>query len=65
MNVVKDYNNNTSGIDRADQMISYYDSLRRTSHWYKEVGHIFEIRIHNAYSLNVMYGTDDLITLLK
>ena len=33
-NIVKDYNNGMSGIDKADQMISYYDSLRKTIRWY-------------------------------
>ena len=29
-NIVKDYNDRMSGIDKVDQMISYYDSLRKT-----------------------------------
>lgn len=51
-NIVKDYNIGMSGIDKADQMISYYDSLRKTICWYKKVGvHIFNIIMHNAYAL--------------
>jgi len=31
---VADYNENMSGIDRADQMISYYYSPRKSIRWY-------------------------------
>ena len=51
-NIVKDYNNGMSGIDRADHMLSYYCSLRKTVCWYKKIGvHLFEIMIHNAHQM--------------
>lgn len=34
-NIIVDYNNNNmSGIDRADQMISYYPTPRKCLRWY-------------------------------
>ena len=51
-NIVRDYNAGMSGIDRSDQMISYYSALRKTIRWPKKVAlHIFEMMIHNAYML--------------
>lgn len=32
-NVVADYNLGMSGVDRGDQMISYYSCLRKTLRW--------------------------------
>ena len=65
-NIVRDYNAGMSGVDKADQMISYYDSLRKTVRWYKKVGlHVLDILMHNAYALNVKYGSDSDVTLLK
>jgi len=55
-----------SGIDKADQMISYYDSLRKTICWYKKVGlHVIDIMMHNSFTLKVMFGTDKGISMLK
>lgn len=34
---IVEYNNNMSGIDRSDQMVSYYSSPRKTIRWYKKV----------------------------
>ena len=65
-NIVRDYNAGMSGVDKADQMISYYDSLRKTVRWYKKVGlHVLDIIMHNAYTLNAKYGSDSDVTLLK
>ena len=33
-NIVRDYNNSMSGIDRSDQMLSYHSGLRKTLRWY-------------------------------
>ena len=64
--IIRDYNSYMSGIDRADQMMSYYDSLRKTTRWYKKVAlHLFDIFIFNAYFLNCKYGVDKTISLLK
>lgn len=41
-----------SGIDRSDQMISYYSSPRKTIRWYKKViFHFLDISIWNSYFL--------------
>ncbi|XP_065662617.1 piggyBac transposable element-derived protein 4-like [Hydra vulgaris] len=41
-NIIKDYNQCMSGVDRAEQMLSYYDCLRKTTRWYKKVAlHLF------------------------
>lgn len=46
---VADYNENMSGIDRADQMISYYYSPRKSIRWYiKLFFHLFDITIWNS-----------------
>lgn len=50
------YNDNMSGIDRADQMISYYSCPRKTIRWYKKViFHLFDIAIWNAFYLYKNY----------
>ena len=65
-NTVRDYNAGMPDVDKADQMISYYDSLRKTVRWYMKVGlHVLDILMHNAYALNVKYGSDSGVTLLK
>ena len=39
-----------SGVDRADQTLSYHSALRKTNRWYKKVGiHIIEMILSNAY----------------
>lgn len=53
-NIVRDYNQGMSGIDRSDQMLSYYTSLRKTIRWPKKVSlHIIEIYIYiqNAHKI--------------
>jgi hypothetical protein len=55
-NILRDYNNGMSGIDRSDQMVSYYSSLRKTLRWYKKISlHIIEVFIMNAHIL--IYGS--------
>ncbi|XP_057662517.1 piggyBac transposable element-derived protein 4-like [Diorhabda carinulata] len=34
---VLDYNAHTSGVDRADQIMSYYSSPRKTIKWYRKI----------------------------
>ena len=42
-NIIKDSNQYMSGVDRAEQMVSYYDCLRKTIRWYKKVAlHLFD-----------------------
>ena len=51
-NTVRDYNSGMSGIDRSDQMLSYYSSLRKTIRWYKKLAlYIIEVCLLNAYIL--------------
>ena len=65
-NIIKDYNQYMSGVDRAEQMVSYYDCLRKTIRWYKKVAlHLFDTFLFNAYCLNSKYGVDKTISLLK
>ena len=65
-NIVRDYNNGMSGVDRSDQMVSYYDCLRKTTRWYKKLPlDIFDIFVFNAFCLNSKYGTVKLPRLLK
>jgi hypothetical protein len=49
---VANYNENMSGVDRADQMIAYYSCPRKTIRWYKKVMyHLLDLAIHNAHFL--------------
>ncbi|XP_057310036.1 piggyBac transposable element-derived protein 4-like [Hydractinia symbiolongicarpus] len=65
-NIIRDYNQNMSGIDQADQMVSYYDCLRKTTRWYKKVAlHMIDIFVFNAFCLNSTYGTKKSISMLK
>jgi|UniRef100_A0A2S2R0L1 hypothetical protein len=49
---IVEYNRNMSGIDRSDQMISYYSSPKKTIRWYKKViFHLLDISMWNAYYL--------------
>ena len=51
-NIVRACKAGMTGIDRYDQMISYYCALRKIIRWSKKVAlHIFEMTIHNAYML--------------
>ena len=53
-NAVHVYNQNMSGIDRSDQMLSYHSGLRKTIRWYKKVGiHMFEIFMANSFYLYI------------
>lgn len=55
--VVVDYNNHMSGIDRADQMMSYYSMPRKCMLWYVKVFfHLVDICLWNSnylYNLQV------------
>ena len=51
-NIVADYNLGMFGVDRSDQMLSYYQGLRKTVRLYKRIGfHFLEIYMHNAFHL--------------
>jgi hypothetical protein len=64
-NIIRDYNRYKCGIDRSDQMLSYYTSLRKTIRWPKKVAlHIMEIFIHNAHMI-FKKATSSRIKLIK
>lgn len=49
-NHIAEYNLNMLGIDRSEQMISYYSSPRKTIRWYKKViFHFLDISVWNPY----------------
>ena len=51
-NIVRDYNDGMSGVDRSDQMLSYNTALKKSLRWNKKVGiHIMEMLLHNAHYL--------------
>ena len=59
-NLVKDYNDCMSGIDRSDQMMSYHSRLRKTVRWYKKEGvHFLEMFLTNAYYHYCNFSTDN------
>lgn len=44
------YNQKMAGIDRADQMVSYYSSPRKTIRWYKKVlFHLLDTAVWNSF----------------
>ncbi|XP_047028874.1 piggyBac transposable element-derived protein 4-like [Helicoverpa zea] len=50
------YNRHMSGVDRSDQMVSYYSCPRKTIRWYKKVlFHFLDIGVWNAYFLFKKY----------
>ena len=51
------YNEFMSGIDRQDQLMSYYPSQRKTVRWYKKLGvHILHLLFQNSYLLYNKYS---------
>ena len=53
--VVDEYNSYIGGVDKADQLITYYGFSHRTCKWYKRVFlHLFEVSLVNAYILYCM-----------
>ena len=64
-NIVQDYNDSMSGIDRSDQMLSYHSGLRKTLRWYKKAGvHILKIFITNTFYLYRKFSSDNEISNL-
>ncbi|KAJ8969614.1 hypothetical protein NQ314_001669 [Rhamnusium bicolor] len=50
------YNKNMGGVDRQDQMTSYYPFYRRTLRWYKKLGtHIFQLLLLHAHTMYNKY----------
>lgn len=47
--LIHDYNQNMSGIDRTDQMVSYYVTARKSIRWYMKVFfHLLDVSIWNS-----------------
>ncbi|KAK7504138.1 hypothetical protein BaRGS_00004442 [Batillaria attramentaria] len=50
--VVDDYNINMSGVDRSDQPINKYETLRKTNRWWKTLFfHFLDVAKVNSYIL--------------
>lgn len=65
-NIVADYNLGMSGVDRGDQMVSYYSCLRKTLRWHKKLGlHIFEVYIQNAHRILRLQDRTSKMRLLQ
>lgn len=65
-NIIRDYNLGMGGIDRADQMMSYYSAERKTVRWYKKLGiHFIEVFIQNAYWMYVTKQNGEKASLLS
>ena len=55
--VIDEYNCNMSGIDRCDQMVSYYSTPRKTLRWYFKVFfHFVDLSMWNA---NYLYNKEN------
>jgi len=49
---VLDYNKNKTGVDRSDQMLSYYTFSRETVKWWKKLFfHLLDLAVVNAHIL--------------
>lgn len=54
---IVEYNKNMGGIDRQDQMMAYYPSLRKTLFWYKKLAiHILLLLMFNSYLFFCKYS---------
>jgi len=50
---VMDYNKYKTGVDRSDQMLSYYSFERKTIKWWKKLFfHLFDLGVVNAHILH-------------
>lgn len=49
---IVNYNKFMGGVDRSDQMTSYYSSPRKTIRWYKKViFHMLDLAVYNTFML--------------
>ena len=47
------YNKYKTGVDRSDQMLSYYSFERKTIKWWKKLFfHLFDLAVVNAHILH-------------
>ena len=57
------YCHEMGGVDLTDQLLQYYDFLRRSCKWWRKLWvHLFNIVILNAYLLNRNYGLRNKLT---
>ena len=50
--VIEEYDMYMGGVDKEDQLVTYYGFSHRTPKWYKRVFlHLFEFALINAYIL--------------
>ncbi|KAG8234776.1 hypothetical protein J437_LFUL006608 [Ladona fulva] len=55
--MIKECNNYVSGVDRKDQMLSYYTCEHKLWQWYNELGiHLLQIMLNNAHMLYNRYS---------
>ena len=45
-NIVRDYTKGMAGVDRSDQMLSYYSTIGKTLRWYKKIAVHFIYKVH-------------------
>lgn len=61
---ILEYNEYMGGVDRQDQMTSYYPCERKTLRWYKKLGlHIIQLMLLNAYYLHGKYSSQQKMSL--
>ena len=54
---VVDYCQNMGGVDLSDQLLQYYNALRRTVKWWKKLFfHLLNMLVLNSYKLFLKYG---------
>lgn len=53
---ISKYNQYMSGVDKQDQMLSYYPCERKTIRWYKQIEiHFFQLFMLNSYYLFIKH----------
>ena len=66
LNTIHVYNQNMSGIDWSDQMLSYYSGLRKTVRWHKKVRiHICETFMANSFYFYMKNTTRSKFSTMK
>lgn len=59
------YNESMCGVDRQDQMLSYYPCEQKTLRWYKKIRiHIIQPQLLNSFYLYNMYSGQKLICMI-
>jgi hypothetical protein len=55
--VIVDYTRLMGGVDLSDQLMNYYNFLRRSKKWWRKLWvHLLNMIIHNAFVLNKKFG---------